>query len=230
MRGVLMVIWTILLVVLAGCSLAELGGHNNGSQSTNASDTTNSGNSSRDSSGSSNQRAGIAASARESGILDSLKDGGYVILLQCDVTNGSWKQDSQASQDSSGQNQPRRISDAFRKLSIPVGQVLYSTNPGTLEATAREFDGDRVEATDSLRLQDPSDLQRVDELDAGLQQLLSTPPSPGENTILISTIPNASSSEKAEAEATIFKPLGNYNFQRVAILVPEQWTELARDQ
>ena len=227
-----MVSWTILLVTLAGCSLAGSGANANGSSHDDTSGPRELGLGPQNPADSSNERTGVgtAVSNRDREIADSLKEGGYVILLRHLATNGPREQGSASDEDTS-QNRVQETSDAIRKLSIPVGQVLSSPDSTAQEgqkASAYGSGHTQVETTEVLRLQDPSDVQSLDELDAKLRQLLSTPPSSGENTILISTVPESEGLEETEAETVVFKPLGSSNFQRVALITPQQWTELAR--
>ena len=224
-----MVSWTILLVTLAGCSLAGSGANANGSSHDDASGPRELGIGPQNPADSSNESNGVgtAVSNRDREIAYSLKEGGYVILLRHLATNGPRDQGSASDEDTS-QNRVQETSEAIRKLSIPVGQVLSSPDSPAQRASAYGSGHTQIETTEVLRLQDPSDVQSLDELDAKLRQLLSTAPSSGENTILISTVPESEGLEETEAETVVFKPLGSSNFQRVALITPEQWTELAR--
>ena len=224
-----MVSWTILLVTLAGCSLAGAGANANGFSHDDASGPRELGLGPQNLADSSNENNGVgtAVSNRDREIADSLKEGGYVILLRHLATNGPRDQGSASDEDTS-QNRVQETSEAIRKLSIPVGQVLSSPDSPVQRASAYGSSHVQVETTEVLGLQDPSNVQSLDELDAELRQLLATPPSSGENTILISTVPESEGLEETEAETVVFKPLGSSDFQRVALITPQQWTELAR--
>lgn len=214
-----MVGWTILLVTLAGYSLAGSGGRSNDASPDKA--AYGSDNGSRNVAADPSRRDGGEPdlSARDREVSDSLKEGGYVILLRVGPTEPAGQKYELA----------REIGDTLRELSIPVGEVLSSPDPVALQTSARGFGEDQAKTTDALKLQDASVVQKVDGPNTELRRLLSKIPPSSENTVLVGTVSGAESLEATEVEAVIFKPLGNDSFQRVALLTPSQWTSLAQN-
>ena len=167
--------------------------------------------------------------ARERELLEDLRQGGYVILIF-----------------STSPEQPRLVGTTFDELGIPVGQVFY--DPAARNTVEQAFDQNRAEVSGALDRQNVSGVQRVDELDTGLRRLLSKPPAPGENVVLVAELPTEDFGEPGPeenvAETAIFKPLGTGaeteatteaatvpgSFQRVAAMPHQRWAELTRSE
>ena len=168
-------------------------------------------------------------------LVDALRSGGYVIYFRHAATDRSQADtdtpelencQKQRNLTDLGRADARRIGEAFRALQIPVGQVLSSGYCRTRETAELAF-GQAEVTPDLTGFPAGQEEQRI----AALRQLLSTPPQPGTNTVLVAhgfNITNTANISLAEGEAAVFAPLRDGNFGLVARFKPEEWAELAR--
>ena len=162
-------------------------------------------------------------------LLDALKRGGYVIYFRHGTTDQT-RQDmlpipdyndcgTQRILNDAGRQESRIIGQSFRTLSIPVGKVLSS-----------EFCRTREMATLMLgRFDLEPALTYTKEMNENYFRLLSTPPAPGANTVLVGHVPGISSATGLslnEGEAGIFDPTEPGNPRFVARVLAPDWIKL----
>jgi phosphohistidine phosphatase SixA len=150
-------------------------------------------------------------------LLAALHEGGFVIYFRhartdfsqddtdlSDLTNCT----TQRNLSSEGQAQSRLIGEAIAALGIPIGKVLSSELCRTRETAELAF-GQTTPMPDLTSFGTAGSEAEEQERAAALRRLLSTPPAPGTNTVLVGHLFNiqaAASISLAEGEAAIFSP------------------------
>ncbi len=173
-------------------------------------------------------------------LVEALRRGGYVIYFRHARTDYSTPESQQGPEwwkscdptvvrnlSDEGRAQARAISEAFRKLQIPVGQVLSSEFCRCLE-TARLALGD-AQTTPDLSSFATTDEAGPEQRVMALRRLLSTPPPAGTNSVLVGHLFNiqaAAGVSLPEGGAAIFEPLGDAGFRLLAVVPAEEWTHL----
>ncbi|HSB48257.1 MAG TPA: histidine phosphatase family protein [Burkholderiales bacterium] len=124
-------------------------------------------------------------------LLAELRKGGYVIYFRHTSTDFS-RDDSRSKSDGDcdnqrpltdkGREEARQIGAAFRRLKIPVENVLASPRCRAMETAMLAFS--RAEKASAVR-GGPATPQNPDRY-AGLRRLLSTPTAPGANIVISS--------------------------------------------
>jgi hypothetical protein len=168
-------------------------------------------------------------------LVERLRAGGYVLYMRHASTDFS--QDDRAMKGfddcanqrnltDRGREEARAVGEHFKRLRIPIGEVLASPFCRTME-TARLALG-RAEATHEVRggpsrTEDP---RRYD----GLRRLLSARPAPGTNRF-ISSHGNpfhavAGPPYLSEGEIAVVEPLGEMKFAVVSRVRLEDWASL----
>ena len=159
-------------------------------------------------------------------LLAMLRGGGYVLFFrhgstpdyaEAAITDDFADCSRQRTLNSVGRAQAFAIGEAFKVLSIPVGEVIASPYCRCME-TARIAFG-RVERADEAR--SGGDLVR-------LRVRLSTPPPSGTNLAILGhgTAGNLFGDEfLREAEAMVVRPLGDGKFDLVARVRAETWAQ-----
>jgi phosphohistidine phosphatase SixA len=176
-------------------------------------------------------------------LISMLQKGGYVLFIRHPKTNpdqadtdplhlDNVKAQRQLSDD--GRKQAKALGDAFRALKIPTEKVLSSKFFRAQEAAKLLNIGEvstSLDVTEGGLVVSPNENKRRA---AALQVLLSTPPTEGENLVIVSHRPNlqdAAGKELAdviEGEVVVFKPLGNGKSTVVVRVAPELWSEWAK--
>jgi broad specificity phosphatase PhoE len=163
----------------------------------------------------------------------ALRRGGYVIYFRHAATDRTQTDtdtqnlqncQTQRNLNDQGRADAQAIGQAFQTLDIPVGQVLSSGFCRARDTAQLAFG--QAEITPDLT-GFPADLRA--ERIAALRRMLSTPPQPGTNTVLVAhgfNITNTAGVTIAEGEAAIFAPLGPDGFALVARVLPGEWAEL----
>jgi broad specificity phosphatase PhoE len=169
----------------------------------------------------------------------ALRQGGFVIYFRHADTGAPVPEppgfdlarcETQRNLNDDGREQARDIGAQFRRLDIPVGRVLSSEFCRCWQTAELAFG--RYERT--------SDLTGVprgsqwDELraqrSAALRRLLSSPPPPGQNSVLVSHGFNLWDLERfhlgTQGEAAVYRPGGQGAYVLVARLLPPDWAEL----
>jgi phosphohistidine phosphatase SixA len=170
-----------------------------------------------------------------------LRAGGYVIVIRHGATN-----DDQADTDplhpdniaqqrqlaSKGEQAAKALGSAIKQIGVPVGKVISSqfnrayqtarlAGLESAEKSADVSEGGLVVSTNENR-------RRA----AALRKLVSTPPQPGTNTIVVTHRPNLMDAfgkdwfDVKEGETTIFKPDGS-GFSVAARFEIDQWPRMA---
>lgn len=175
-----------------------------------------------------------------SALIEALQQGGYVIFFRHGATYRSQLDTDQQNLENcqtqrnineEGIAQAEAIGQAFQAANIPLGDVLASPYCRTRDTAEIAFG--RVELTEDLinpfSKEDEAEVARLGEQ---LQQLLSRPPAPGTNTVLVGHTPNlqaATGLSIIEGEAAIFAPSGEGNFTLVERVLPEAWLTLVEE-
>ena len=166
-------------------------------------------------------------------LVEALRQGGYVIYFRHAATDHGgvdsveWPREQQRNLSETGRADAEAIGRAFRALGIPVGRVLASPFYRTIDTAQLAFD--RAEIAPELLGLLSDDAGRAERA-AALRRLLSTPPEPGLNTVLVAHLSNlqeVAGVSLPEGGAAIFQPLGPGGFRLVARLTPAEWTALA---
>jgi len=172
----------------------------------------------------------------------ALRQGGYVIVMRHPSSPFTIPDKSQADPgntklerqlDDTGRKTSKDMGDAFRRLQIPVGDVLSSPT---------------YRARESVRLAALGEPMIVEELDDGgqamqanasnersawLRQKVSESPRKGQNTLIVTHTPNLTgafgptATGVAAGEALIFHPNGKPEPDLVARIKIEEWPKLA---
>jgi phosphohistidine phosphatase SixA len=163
-----------------------------------------------------------------------LREGGYVILVRHAAGDASQKDAenlllndcrTQRNLSRQGRIDARGIGQAFDTLQIPVSKVLSSPFCRTMD-TGRLVFG-QVERSNELNyVKDTEEEKRKGA--TLLSPLLSTVPTTGTNTVLITHSTNILGTlgfVPAEGEAIIFKPEGS-TYKQIGRIRPQQWSEI----
>jgi phosphohistidine phosphatase SixA len=171
-------------------------------------------------------------------LIGSLAHGGYVILMRHANSPGTPPDAAQAQPDNpkherqldeSGRASARSMGDAFRRLRIPVGEVLSSPTYRALE-TARLAQFPTPQTFDELGDAGKSMSQdAAGTRGAWLRSRVAQVPERGENTIIITHYPNImeafpdDAKDLSEGEALIFRPNGHGAALLVRRIKIETW-------
>ncbi|MDQ6675031.1 MAG: hypothetical protein M3069_30555 [Chloroflexota bacterium] len=172
-------------------------------------------------------------------MIEGLQQGGYVVYFRHGATDNS-QQDTdpnnladcttQRNLTDAGRAQGRAIGEAWTKLKIPVGSVLSSQYCRALEYSRLAFNQATPEP--NLNLPDPLTDEVKAQHTAVVQKLISTPPPPGQNSILVAHSPNirlaANVDLAVEGSAAVFKVDAVGAQKLIARVLPDDWTTLAQ--
>jgi len=172
-------------------------------------------------------------------VLGDLRKGGFVIYFRHASTDQSAGGDeaadlarceTQRNLSAKGREEAAQIGKAIKALGIPVGSVLASPFCRTQD-TARLAFG-RFTVNKDLYFSIGADAGEMKRLASALRQLLSTPPAPGTNAVIVSHSANlreaAGIFPKPEGVAYVFRPLPHGEFEAVARILPEAWSGVAQ--
>ena len=173
--------------------------------------------------------------------LADLKAGGYVIVIR----HGATHQDQadtdplnlanvakQRQLNDAGRAKAREIAAAFKKLGIPVGQVITSQYFRAIE-TGKTFGEPKPtpDVTEGGQVVTPIENNRRT---AAMRKLAATAPAAGTNTVVVSHKPNIMDAfgkdwfDIREGEASIFKPDGAGGYRLVVRVQADEWAKLAQ--
>jgi len=134
-----------------------------------------------------------------------------------------------------GRQTARALGRAFRDLKIPVARVLASKFRRATEA-ARLLDVGEVETSMDIAegglVVSPNENRRREK---ALRALLSTPPHPGKNIVIVSHKPNLQDAagkefgDAAEGEVFVFRPLAGGGFTCLGRVPAARWTAWAEE-
>ena len=171
-------------------------------------------------------------------VLGELRNGGFVLYFRHTATDQSGVGDAEAdlgrcetqrNLSTAGRAEAAQIGKSIKALRIPVGSVLASPLCRAQE-TARLAFG-RVAVSKDLYFVLGADESAMNRLRDALRRMLSTPPPPGTNVVLVSHSANlreaAGIFAKPEGVAYVFRPLPNGKFEAVARILPQDWSGVA---
>ena len=178
----------------------------------------------------------------DTGLVARLRSGGYTLYFRHVATDwskhdrvnkaGDWlscdvRQMRQLSDN--GRAEAKRIGQAIRDLSIPVGQILASPYCRTME-TAKLFDiGPVVPSTVVMNLRSAGYFGGRDKIITNAQRLLSTPPAAGTNRVVVAhgnVAREATPVYPDEGEGVVFLADGKGGFDVIARIPPDRWRRM----
>jgi len=168
----------------------------------------------------------------DAALLRQLREGGYVLYMRHASTDFSQNDANMKSYEDcanqrnlidKGRDEARAVGEHVKRLGIPIGTVLASPFCRTMETAKLAFG--KAQPMNEVRggPSRPEDPKRYE----GLRKLLSTPPSPGSNTV-ISSHGNpfhavAGPPYLAEGEIAVVRPDGGSGFTVVGKIRVEDW-------
>lgn len=168
----------------------------------------------------------------------ALKRGGYVIYFRHTDTGPAYLEQgvdlkncgTQRNLNDNGREEAKLIGAQFRRLKIPVGEVLASEFCRCRETAELAFGRHEVEpALTGVARSAEAALRREHSI-AALRKMLAATPAPDTNTVLVSHGFNLWDAEGfhlgTQGEAAIYLPDGNGGYALVARLLPRDWTAL----
>lgn len=170
------------------------------------------------------------------GVVDRLRDGGYVVFLRHAATDHSQKDrlgvplsdcGGQRNLNDAGRAQARSIGEAWRALELPLGDVLASGYCRTRQTAELAFG--RATIVPTLTGIPAEMVGTYTGRMRALRRMLGTKPPDGENTMIVGHIANLEAATKVEIEegdAAVFEPLGDSGYQLVAVLPASAWPQL----
>ncbi|HEU5294280.1 MAG TPA: histidine phosphatase family protein [Burkholderiaceae bacterium] len=176
-------------------------------------------------------------------LVEQLRAGGYVIVMRHGATHRDQADTDPLNYDNvakqrqlsdSGRDVARQVGDAWRKLGIPVGDVVTSRFNRAKE-TGRLIAGAEVVTTDDvteggLVVTPIENDRRAD----AMRRLAAAKPSAGKNTLIVSHKPNILDAfgrdwfDVKEGEASVFRPDTAGKPALVARVQASDWVKAAR--
>jgi phosphohistidine phosphatase SixA len=170
-----------------------------------------------------------------------LRAGGHVIVIRHGATYQDQADtdplnlaniDKQRHLNDAGRAKAKEIGEAFRKLKIPVGQVVTSMYFRAIETGKLAF-GDATPTADVSeggQVVTPIENNRRT---AAMRKLAATAPPAGTNVVVVSHKPNILDAfgkdwfDIREAETSVFKPDGSGGYKFVVRVQADEWKKLA---
>jgi len=162
-------------------------------------------------------------------LVDALRAGGYVIYIQSEESDPE-EQDLEKclEQAETGDHIEAQTTGAsFLTLGIPVDRILHSAT-----CHARDTALLMIGKAESWPMAGIDQTRLRGERIAALRELLSTPPQPGTNAVLVGhgrDVTDVTGLEFVEGEVGIYKPLGEPGYSFVAQILPHELAELERN-
>jgi phosphohistidine phosphatase SixA len=164
---------------------------------------------------------------------DALRRGGYVIFIRhATADQGTDANEfnlvdcsTQRNLGEAGRMDAETIGQGIRHQQIPIGEVLSSEFCRALDTARLAFGRSQPASNLNLCCQDGrglTDSQRQD----FLQQALATRPRPGTNAVLVGH-GSFMMTDLKMGEAAIYAPDGNGGANRIARILPDEWTNNA---
>ena len=128
-----------------------------------------------------------------------------------------------------GRAHAKAIGSAMRRLRVPVARIISSPYCRCLETAKALGLGPVQSATDVMNLRVAQYFGGRDAIVSRAQWLLSTPPAPATNTVIVAhgnVAREATPVYPGEAEAVVFQPLGNRQFRVLGRIPQQRWTQL----
>src|SRR4051794_18743197 len=174
-------------------------------------------------------------------LVRTLQAGGHVIYFRHADTGAASPEpasvdlqrcETQRNLNEHGRSQARQIGEEFRRLNIPVGEVLTSEFCRCWQTAQLAFGRYRKANALTSVSRDPASAEQRVQTATALRRLLATPPDGSTNTVLISHGYNLYDAEGfllgTQGEAVIYLPDGHGGYRLLARLAPEDWARLPR--
>ena len=171
-------------------------------------------------------------------LVKALRDGGLIMYFRHASTDFGQNDDQmtgyedcakQRNLTDRGRAEAREIGIAVKRLELPIGDVLASPFCRTME-TARLIFGT---ATASAAVRGGPARPESEERYAALRRLLSAPPRPGTDLVIVSHgnpfTAVVGPPYLAEGEAAVIRPLGEQGFVVIARVPKNGWDSLPKD-
>lgn len=169
------------------------------------------------------------------GLLDALRQGGYVILMRHATTEA--KPDdphvdladcaTQRNLTLEGRAMARSIGRAFDELHIPLGRVVSSPFCRTRDTAALAFGhGETIAGLAEKAVKNPG---TAADAASALRPLTASAVPAGKDTIVVThgfNIKSVVGDDLLEGEAAVLKPDGKGGFSLVARVLPQDWAKL----
>lgn len=171
-------------------------------------------------------------------LVAALKRGGYVIYFRHADTGPTYLEqgvdlkrcETQRNLNDNGRGEAKLIGAQFRRLRIPVGEVLASEFCRCTETAGLAFGRHKLEPMLTGVSRSAEAAPRREQAIAALKKMLAATPAPGTNTVLVSHGFNLWDAEDfhlgTQGEAAIYMPDGKGGYALVARLLPREWAEL----
>jgi len=171
-------------------------------------------------------------------LVAALRQGGLVIYFRHADTGPAYQEqgvdltrcETQRNLNDKGRVEAEQIGNQFRRLRIPVGDVLSSEFCRCRETAELAFERHGIEPALTGVSRSANAAPRRESAVAGLKKLLATVPPAGTNTVLVSHGYNLWDAEGyhlgTQGEAAVYRPDGRGGYALVARLTPEQWGAL----
>lgn len=180
----------------------------------------------------------VAAPLQGQGLVDALRQGGYVIVLrhaETDKTRPDQPQvdlsncDTQRILSPKGRLAARSIGSAIDALRIPIGEVYSSPLCRTMWTSELAFG----HATQNPGLLEPTlkNAGNAAKAAAVLRSLISIMLKSGTNAVIVThgfNVKAIAGFQAAQGEAVIFKPSGDGKFEMVGRVLSSQWVTLEK--
>jgi phosphohistidine phosphatase SixA len=183
--------------------------------------------------------AGESEVLQEKELVDAMRRGGNVIYLRHATTNPDQvdadrpdftRCETQRNLSDAGRRMAREIGSAFKALGIRVGRVLSSPYCRTVETAELAFGRHEVSPVMYFAMGVAKE-ERASQ-SSKLRLMLSTPPSPATNTILVGHNANIKEAAgvwpKREGDAHVFRP-GPSGFAHIGEVSAEDWARWVRE-
>ncbi len=174
-----------------------------------------------------------------SSVLGELRKGGYVIYFRHSLTDLDGPTDesadlakceTQRNLTAEGREQATRIGKAFQALRIAVGTVTSSPLCRCKDTAMLAFG--RYTVSNDVYVSVGAEAGETKRLAHSLQRMLSTPPAKATNTVIISHMSNLRDATgiwpKSEGVAHVFRPLPGGRFEAIALILPDEWSRVAK--
>lgn len=183
-----------------------------------------------------------AKSLTGTALVTALRHGGYVIVMRHPSSPPTVPDKAQADPgntrlerqlDDAGRKTAREMGDAFRRLHIPVGQVLSSPTYRAREAVRLAAFGEPKTFSELDEGAQGMKANADAERSAWLRKAVTKSPAAGKNTVIVTHTPNIvgafgpTAKGVAAGEAFVFQPNGSEEPEIVARIKIEEWPQLA---
>ena len=172
-------------------------------------------------------------------LVQALQRGGFVVYFRHADTGPAYAEqppivlercETQRNLNDDGRAQAQAIGAQFRRLRIPVADIVTSEFCRCWQTAELAFGRYRKDSTLTGVSRSAEAQPRRDQASAGLRRLLGTVPQTGTNTVLVSHGYNLLDLERfhlgQQGEAAIFRPDGRGGYVLIARVLPQAWAEL----